>query len=260
MKRLCCFFLILFCCAQIEAFGWGRLGHDASAMLAERHLTKKAKKNIAKYLQANSLTYWSLWMDYMGYVTKSGYSNDWFDHTVPVNDKFEYAEKHFPGDALMAVEIAIDKMKDGKYKSLDDSTVLLYLKHLIHFVPDMHCPSHVIYTFRPSNYWVTYDGNKRLFHWMWDSMPENGPHGASATEWCNLMDTCSKEEIARITSGTPRDWVHDNAKSCIIAYDIIPENTDIKSPAIYQGAMLSNEQMLKGGYRLAYVLNMIFNE
>ncbi|MFQ8827457.1 MAG: S1/P1 nuclease [Alistipes sp.] len=142
----------------------------------------KAKKNISKYLEGHDdIVYYASWMDYMGYVTKSGYSNEWFDHCVPVNKDFEYAEGDFPGDALMAIEKAIERLGDGKYRNLDDSTVLLLIKHLVHFLPDMHCPAHVIYNYRPSNYWVEINGRKELFHSVWDNMPSYGPHAWSVS-------------------------------------------------------------------------------
>ena len=95
---------------------WDKLGHDVSAMIAWENMTSKAKKNISKYLEGHDdIVYYASWMDYMGYVTKSGYSNEWFDHCVPVNKDFEYAEGDFPGDALMAVEKAIERLADGKY-------------------------------------------------------------------------------------------------------------------------------------------------
>ena len=173
----------LLAAVPFSSFGWNKLGHDISAAIAQQNMTKKAKKNIAKYLEGHDIIYYASWMDYLGYVTKSGYSNEWFDHCVPVNKDFEYAEGDFPGDALMAVEKAIDRMKDGKYKSMDDSTVLLLIKHLVHFLPDMHCPAHVIYNYRPSNYWLKVDGEAILFHSVWDDMPSLGPHAWSVTQW-----------------------------------------------------------------------------
>lgn len=250
--------MLLTLMAPSSAFSWGSLGHDASVLIAEKHLTRKAKKNLAKYLENRPLVYYASWMDYMGYVTKSGYSNDWFDHCVPVDKAFEYDEGGFPGDALIATETAIERLGEGKYKSLDDSTVLLLIKHLVHFVPDMHCPSHIIYNFRPSNYWVTVGDQKKLFHGVWDNMLSTGPHEWSATEWCEFLDRCTPKEVAKITEGSPRDWVHDNATACIIAYDIIRENTTITDPEFYRGNELAEKQLLKGGLRLAYVLNLIF--
>ena len=248
----------LLAAVPFSSFGWNKLGHDISAAIAQQNMTKKAKKNIAKYLEGHDIIYYASWMDYLGYVTKSGYSNEWFDHCVPVNKDFEYAEGDFPGDALMAVEKAIDRMKDGKYKSMDDSTVLLLIKHLVHFLPDMHCPAHVIYNYRPSNYWLKVDGEAILFHSVWDDMPSLGPHAWSVTEWCEQLDRCSKAEKAEMVSGTPREWVSDNARNCIVAYDIVRPDTELSDTERYEGNLLAEKQLLKGGYRLAYVLNLIF--
>lgn len=260
MKRFFAAAVSLLLFVPLSSFGWGKLGHDISATIALNHMSPKAKKNIARYLEGHDIVYYASWMDYMGYVLKCGYSNEWFDHCVPVNKEFEYAEGDFAGDALMATEIAIERMKDGKYKNLDDSTVLLLIKHLVHFLPDMHCPSHVIYNFRPSNYWVECGGEKRLFHGVWDDMPSLGPHSWSSSEWVEHMDRCPKEQQAEMVAGTPRDWVRDNARSCIVAYDIVRENDKVTDPDLYEGSLLAEKQLLKGGYRLAYVLNLIFGE
>ena len=126
MKKIFAAALVLLV-VPFSSSAWDKLGHDVSAMIAWENMTSKAKKNISKYLEGHDdIVYYASWMDYMGYVTKSGYSNEWFDHCVPVNKDFEYAEGDFPGDALMAIEKAIERLGDGKYRNLDDSTVLLH--------------------------------------------------------------------------------------------------------------------------------------
>lgn len=152
-----------------------------------------------------------------------------------VNKDFEYAEGDFPGDALMAIEKAIERLGDGKYRNLDDSTVLLLIKHLVHFLPDMHCPAHVIYNYRPSNYWVEINGRKELFHSVWDNMPSYGPHAWSVSEWCRYLGHCTKEERAEMVEGTPREWVADNARNCIVAYDIVRPDENVSDPDRYRG-------------------------
>ena len=61
-----------------------------------------------------------------------------------------------------------------------------------------------------------------------------------------------------MVSGTPREWVSDNARNCIVAYDIVRPDTELSDPERYEGNLLAEKQLLKGGYRLAYVLNLIF--
>ena len=62
----------LLAAVPFSSFGWNKLGHDISAAIAQQNMTKKAKKNIAKYLEGHDIIYYASWMDYLGYVTKSG--------------------------------------------------------------------------------------------------------------------------------------------------------------------------------------------
>lgn len=258
MKKL--FVAVALLTFAFPSFAWDKLGHDISATIAWNNMTPKARKNIVKYLEGqNNIVYYASWMDFMGSATKSGYSNTGHDHLVPVNDDFEYAEGEFPGDALRATEIAIERLGGGKYKNLDDSTVLLLIKHLVHFLPDMHCPSHVIYKAYPDSFFkLNYKGKNETFHGIWDKMTSYGPHAWSATEWCMYLDNRPKTEKNEIVKGTPREWVKDNARTCIIAYDIIKPQIEITAPERFRGNLLAEKQLLKGGLRLAYVLNQIF--
>ncbi|MDO5571344.1 MAG: S1/P1 nuclease [Bacteroidales bacterium] len=260
MKNTLALALLLLFIIPLKSFAFDKEGHSIAASIAKKHLSKKASKNISKYLNNHDIVYYASWMDYLGYVTKSGYCNEWFDHCVPVNENFEYAEKAFPGDALLATETAIERLKDGKYKELDDSTVFLLIKHLVHFLPDMHCPSHVIYTFRPSNYVVTVDGKNINFHTVWDGMINLGPHKYSVSEWVEVLNYFTKEEQAQMIKGTPRDWVHENAKDCIVAYEIVPEGKEVEDPQRYQGSVILEKQIMRAGLRLALVLNTIFEK
>ena len=51
MKKLSvCLLTAVLSCWCATAFGWGKIGHDAIAYIAECNLTPKAKKNSEKYL------------------------------------------------------------------------------------------------------------------------------------------------------------------------------------------------------------------
>jgi len=262
-------FLVILLCATfaVNAYSWNKVGHDASAMIAEKYLTKKAKKNMAKYLEGHQLSWYASYMDYMGYIYKLGMSNEWFDHCVPVNKDFQYANGDYDnsgisqkGDAIMLIRKAVDEMKDGGYKNLPDSVVNRYLTWLAHMVPDSHCPSHIIYNYRPSNYWVDVDGQKKLFHGIWDGVPDvHGIHGWSPSEYRDQLTAgLTKAQIKEIVmDGDILAWVNDNANNCIVAYDIVREDK-LKDDDCYNATVLADMQLLKGGIRLAYLLNLIF--
>jgi len=267
MKRI--FITLFFTAVVFNAYAWEKLGHDASAFIAEKYLTKKAQKNMAPYLEGHTICWFSSYMDYMGYVYKLGISNEWFDHCAPVDKNFRYSNGDFDnsgnrqkGDAVMCISKACDEMKNGGYKQLPDSVVNLYLKWLIHFVPDVHCPSHIIYNFRPTNYPVEYGDSKVLFHSVWDGVPDAyGTHDWSATEFCEqLTFNLTKQQKKDIEmNGDILGWINDNAKNCIIAYDIVRQDK-LTSVDRYNATVLADKQLVKGGIRLAYILNMIFGK
>ena len=65
-------------------------------------------------------------------------------HTAWVDDNDEYDPTRKPdGNAIKGIEDTMELLRD--YKSLDDSTVVVSIKYLVHLVGDMHCPTHVKY-------------------------------------------------------------------------------------------------------------------
>ena len=52
MKKLLLLLLFAGILNTGSVFGWGREGHETIAKIAERNLTKKAKKRIEKYLRS----------------------------------------------------------------------------------------------------------------------------------------------------------------------------------------------------------------
>ena len=156
---------------------------------------------------------------------------------------------------------AVDEMKDGGYRNLPDSTVTLYLAWLAHFVPDIHCPSHVIYNFRSTNYWVNVGGGEKvLFHGIWDHVPDRyGIHDWSPGEYCDhLTRNLSRKEVKAIAmDGDVLGWVHQNAVECLVAYDIVRPDT-LTDVDCYNATVLADRQLVRGGIRLACLLNMIF--
>ena len=132
MKKL---LLLLFAAAlslsaSEPARAWGREGHETIAKIAERNLTKKAKKRIEKYLGGHSIVYFAKWMDEYRHTPEYKFTNNW--HTVPVNAGLRYEDSMLAtgGNAIYGLEQAIENLKN--YRSLTDSAVEVNLKYIIH--------------------------------------------------------------------------------------------------------------------------------
>ena len=151
------------------AFGWGKSGHDAIAYIAECNLTPKAKKNIEKYLDGRSIVYYASWMDVYRHTPAYKVTSGWHGDRVDADGKYVPNAK---GDALQCIEEAISRLKD--YRSLDDSTVLVSIKYLVHLVGDMHCPVHVKYPWY-KNFKFDLNGRPSEFHSFWDLFPAERP-------------------------------------------------------------------------------------
>ena len=64
MKRIALLSLSMILLLQsISMYAWGPTGHDVVASIAEKNLTKKAKKEIHKLLDGKSIVSYSSWMD-----------------------------------------------------------------------------------------------------------------------------------------------------------------------------------------------------
>ena len=114
MKKL---LLLLFAAAlslsaSEPARAWGREGHETIAKIAERNLTKKAKKRIEKYLGGHSIVYFAKWMDEYRHTPEYKFTNNW--HTVPVNAELRYEDSMLAtgGNAIYGLEQAIENLKN----------------------------------------------------------------------------------------------------------------------------------------------------
>ena len=88
MKKLSvCLLTAVLSCWCATAFGWGKIGHDAIAYIAECNLTPKAKKNIEKYLGGRSIVYYASWMDQVRHTPAYRHTNTWHTNKVDAGGK-----------------------------------------------------------------------------------------------------------------------------------------------------------------------------
>lgn len=254
MKKAFILLAILLIGLSQTAYGWGRVGHDAVAYIAECNLTPKAKKNIEKYLD-HSIVYYSSWMD--DYRATPDYKHTTVWHSAAVDESFYYTDavKSPKGDCVSELENAIKILED--YKNQNDSTVIVNLKYVIHLVGDMHCPVHVKYP-GIKGFKVKMGDKEYSYHAVWDSNVLEQPHKWYYMEWQHQLDRCNKEEKAALAKGTPREWFHQTAVDCRIIYDLASPNGELGKDFMNAAHPIAEKQILKAGYRLARVLNELF--
>src|SRR5688572_7831096 len=91
-----------------QAFGWGQTGHRAVGLLAEKRLSKKAKKEINRILGGESIAMTSTWMDDLYSDSTYRYTYDWHYVSIPDGQTYEQSQKNPKGDVISTLERIIE--------------------------------------------------------------------------------------------------------------------------------------------------------
>jgi len=238
---------------------WGRLGHETVIKVAERHLTEKAKANIAKYMPYDLKTD-AVWMDHHRLDKPIAYTTSWHVYNVSADHRYDPNPRLSKGDVLTAMRTADYNLR--QYEKLTDSAVVMNLRMVLHFVGDMHCPTHSYFP-GPRCFWeCTLNGKKqKSFHSVYDKMPEFLYGKAPAEEVAERIDNLKKRQIKKIQKGTFCDWIKDCGDNNQVIYEWNPFNTvELDPNTVELSRDLVNIQMRNAGYRLALLLNRYFDK
>ncbi len=256
MKKIFTLAVAVALCSQ--AFGWGGVGHRVIVEIAQRNLTEKAKENISKYMNYD-LKKEAVWMDTHRNDKPIAYTTSWHVYNIDERSVYDPNPRLYKGDCIHALKIADYNLR--QYERLTDSAVVFNLRMLLHFVGDMHCPTHS-YVPGPRCFWeCTLNGKEYTFHGVYDKMPQLIHKDKSDDQIATELNTWKKGEIKKVTKGDLHDWVHEVGSDNTIIYKWNPHNTPVlDEKTIELSTELVNKQMQRAGYRLAYLLNLYFGK
>ena len=258
MKRIILIFAFILI-ATSSVFAWGREAHEVIARIAENNLKPGVKKKIEAYL-GHSIVYYARWMDEYRHTPEYKFSHPW--HSCVVDEKLMYVPQA-KGDALYGLDYATGNLKD--YRHLSDSAVAVNIKFIVHLIGDMHCPAHIKYQGRDASFKVKFGGDyikprvDARIHDVWDYYAIQSCRIFSSSEYAEELDRLSSKEKKAIVEGTYIDWLGDNAERCLLQFELAHPDERLKQDFINAAMPLIETQMLYAGYRLAFVLNTIFN-
>lgn len=264
MKKL--LIVIVLVAVSFSAQAWNKLGHRTVVEIAKRHMTEKTKENVAKYMPYD-ITKDALWMDAnRGKKSKYRFSNSW--HSYYYDSKFRHdpnvPHKIVNGDTMRALDLATYNL--GMYEELTDSAVIYNIRAILHFVGDMHCPSHCKYIngrddAAPK---VILKGQPMgSFHGFYDSMTEH-IYGwdKDPAELAAELDTYSKGKIKKTCKGNHYEWAKECMRLTNIIHQLNPNDgtADLRDDTIERSKDMVDTQLRHAGYRLAYLLNKYFGK
>ena len=126
----------------------------------------------------------------------------------------------------------------------------------------MHCPVHIDFPLsRPVK--VTIEGNREIkFHKMWDGYVIAHRHkGCSPIQLATEFDIYTPEQIAKVQEGDPDAWYAETVVAARRALDLMPENKVLTAENYFNEAIvIAEDRMTVAGYRLAAILNSIFDK
>lgn len=259
MKRI-----IIFGAALLLAIGsasaWGMVGHRIVVELAKRHMTEQTKKNVAKYMPYDIVKD-AVWMDQHRKDKPLRHTHHWHSFRYDDQKRYDINPSAKRGDVVRAIDIADFNL--ARYKELSDSAVVMNLRMLIHFVADMHCPSHADPLWKKWGKKVHFRGKTyNDFHYIYDIMPEwlYGRGNGAELKAAEALDTYSKSKRKKVCKGTVRDWADETARLTYITYEWNPIEGNMREDTVEISKEMTDIQMQNAGYRLAFLLNKYFGK
>jgi len=239
---------------SVGAYSWGPTGHRATGLVAEKYLSKKARKALERILQGQSLAMASTWMDDVRSDSTFDYMADWHWVTIQNGETYEQSAKNPNGDIIQTLERVIQELKSGKLNSTDEAQ---RIKILIHLVGDLHQPLHVGGgTDRGGNdvkvTWFRTDSN---LHRVWDSDMIDDTR-LSFTELAESLGNPNPAIIQKLQSTTVRDWAKESMGFRHQVYQY--GDGRLGYAYSYKNLPLVRTRLLEAGVRLAGILNEIY--
>jgi hypothetical protein len=244
-----------------EALCWGLIGHRTVGEIAQHHLSKKARRELKKLVGSETLAWWANWPDFIKSDSTWRMASPWHYVDLPGHmekEKFIEELKKLPGKNLYTQISAM--LADIKNKGLPLDKRREALFFLVHFIGDLHQPLHVgREEDEGGNKIVVYWFDKKTnLHSLWDTMLIEFQQ-YSYSEYARLLDIKSRDEVKALQAGSLEDWFYESHVLSDSIYDASPNEAKLSYRYNYQFQKVLDGQLLKGGLRLAALLNEAFD-
>lgn len=241
---------------------WGMTGHRVVAEIADNNLSKKAKKELTKIIGPQKLAYWANWPDFIKSDENWKHADSFHYVNIPggmSREKFDLALENSPEDNMYKKGLfLIDQLKNNKELTIQQKQEYLYF--LIHIMGDAHQPMHVgrAEDLGGNKLKVQWFRDNTNIHSVWDSKLVDYEN-YSFTEYADVLDIVTNKKRKReLQKGTYADWIYDSYQHANHIYDNVKMDDKLGYKYHYDNKYIMEDQLLKGGLRLAETINYIF--
>ncbi len=235
---------------------WSKTGHRVIGAVAQKHLSRKARKAIEDLLEGETLAEVSNYADEIKSDRDFSRFSPWHYVNFPSEARYLDSEPSAEGDVVMGIEKCITILQDPDTSRED---AVFYLKMLIHLVGDLHQPMHVgkLEDKGGNDIQVQWFGRGSNLHRVWDANLIDD-YGMSYTELAESLPRWDRGRINEVMKGNVYDWVEEVQEITNRVYDSAESGAKLSYRYRFVWWDTVEEQLLVGGLRLAAVLNAIY--
>lgn len=253
-------FAVLFA-VPFYSLAWGVLGHRIVGEIADSYLTPKARAELKKILGNESIAIASNWGDFVKSDSTYDYLYNW--HFINLKEGLTDAELQafLKKDTSINLYTRINFLvKELKNKQLSAEKKRVYVKLLIHFVADAHQPMHTARRedLGGNRVKVLWFNNPTNLHAVWDEALINFQQ-LSYTEYTRAINFTTQSQRLSWQQQPVSQWIGESYRISQNLYkEITEENQKLSYKYNFLHINTVNDRLLKGGVRLAGLLNLLF--
>jgi hypothetical protein len=236
---------------------WSKTGHRVIGEVAENYLSNRARRAVSELLNGESLAVVANYADEIKSDRAYKDFGPWHYVNIAPGRAYSDSTASPQGDLIQGIQYAITVLRD---RSSTRNNRIFYLKMLIHLLGDLHQPLHVG---RPedrggNDIQLRWFGRGTNLHSIWDfHMIED--YGMSFSELAESLPRLSRRQVKTLQSGSLHEWVEETREEADGIYNSVKVGEKLGYDYSYKYWDVVEEQLLKGGVRLAGVLNDIFS-
>lgn len=244
-----------------SSFAWGVLGHRIVGEIASQYLTAKARAEIQKILGPESIAISANWADFVKSDSTYDYLSSWhyinLDKDLSRDQILSYLKQDTITDIYTKLNFLVKELKN---KKLSPDKKKMYLKLVIHFVGDIHQPMHIgrkedLGGNRVKVNWFNSPSN---LHAIWDEALVNFQQ-LSYTEYTAAINHTTPAQVKQWQRAPISEWIVESYELAQPLYaEITQQNQRLSYDYNFHHIQTLNDRLLKGGVRLAGLLNSIF--
>ena len=262
-----CAALVGLAASTLPAWGWGEEGHRIVARIAQSRLNAQAGTKVAELLQGQSLPTVSVFADHYRLIDTN--TAPWHFVDIPVS-----ATHYDPvRDCERRHGCVVEQLEYFKTVLADQHTSLsnraFALMFVVHLVGDLHQPLHCAdnndrggnevkvvffgHTDNPA-------GNPWNLHAVWDTgLIEH--RGWTDTKYAHKLTLyLDPQTIPALQAGTTIDWALQSHSNAVHFAYSIPATHELGGAYYRKVKPVLDDSLLKGGLRLARVLNEVLGQ